>query len=280
MITAFSPGHVTCFFQPHRTDDPLTSGSRGAGFKTSLGTTVSLDERNDKKIVIEMDGKVSECPITEYVLTHVCPDRGFDVIIDNDLPVSQGFGMSAASALATAVAASEISEMPLKESFAIAHTSDVIYHGGLGDVAAILCKSHFPLRLIPGANGKTVDSKLKGKRMNLVVLGDTLSTKSVLTDSKRSNRIEEFGKQMIDDFDSKRNMGTLFKNSRTFSSSIGLETFEISSFLSLFEESGMCMLGHSVFTTAPEDEIRELIGDVQMFSCDTTDELPRIIRRA
>lgn len=280
MISAFCPGHVTCIFQPVRTNDPLTSGSRGLGFKTSLGATVSIEERNDRKVVIEMDGLESECPISRHVLSKICPDRGFDVVIKNDLPVSQGFGMSAAGALATALVASEITGTPNVDAFSVAHESEVINHGGLGDVAAILCESHFPLRLIPGVNGTTVDSGLPKKEFSLVVLGDTLSTKSVLTDQSKSKRIEESGKRLIDDFDMNRKMSKLFKNSREFSSSIGLESFEISSFLSLFDESGMCMLGHSVFTTASEDEISDLVGDVRVFRCGTTDELPRIIRRA
>jgi len=279
MTTAFSPGHITCFFQPVRTGDPITTGSRGVGFKLSMGATVTLEERNDRKITIEMDGRESDCPITLDVLKHACPDRGFDVVIENDLPVGQGFGMSAAGALATAIAASEFSNIGMEKACEIAHVSEVNLHGGLGDVAAILCESHVPLRLIPGMKGKTVDSGLRTE-LSLAVLGDTLSTKSVLTDRGTSKKIEETGKKMIDDFDVNRNHRTLFRNSREFSSSVGLETFEISSFLSLFEESGMCMLGHSVFTTASEEEIKDLVGDVETYHCPTTDELPRIIRRA
>ena len=37
--TAFSPGHVTGFFEVREGDDPLASGSRGAGMCISLGAT-------------------------------------------------------------------------------------------------------------------------------------------------------------------------------------------------------------------------------------------------
>lgn len=280
MTTAFSPGHVTCFFQPVRTDNVLTTGSRGVGFKLSLGATVTLEERADKKIEITMDGSRSKCPITEHVLRNMCPDRGFDVTIRNDIPVGQGFGMSAAGALATAISASEISGIPKSKALEQAHVSEVVNNGGLGDVAAILCESHVPLRKIPGANGVTVDTGLEAD-MNLVVLGDTLDTKSILTDPKKSRTIEEKGNEAIKEFEKRMDMDSLFEISRGFSSSVGLETFEISSFLSLFKNSGMCMLGHSVFTTASKDEIEDLIGtDNTLFSCHTTNELPRIIRKA
>jgi pantoate kinase len=56
MSKAFCPGHITCFFHPVRTDDVLTTGSRGAGIRLSKGAFVTLEERSDPKVEITMDG--------------------------------------------------------------------------------------------------------------------------------------------------------------------------------------------------------------------------------
>ena len=94
MTFAFCPGHITCFFHPVRTDSVETTGSRGAGIRLSLGAHVTVEERSDSVVEITMDGRPSDAKVTRYVIGKVCPDRGFDVTIENDLPVGQGFGMS------------------------------------------------------------------------------------------------------------------------------------------------------------------------------------------
>ena len=105
MTKAFCPGHITCFFHPVRTNDVLTTGSRGVGIRISRGATVTLEERSDARVEIVMDGVSSEAKVTRKVLELIRPGEGFDVTIENGLPVSQGFGMSAAGAIAVAIAA-------------------------------------------------------------------------------------------------------------------------------------------------------------------------------
>ena len=110
MITAFCPGHITCFFQPVRSYDPMSAGSRGVGIKLSKGTKVSLDERRDGNIVTIMDGVETECKITKMAVREIDRVRGYDIVIENDLPVGQGFGMSAEGSIAAALCACEIND--------------------------------------------------------------------------------------------------------------------------------------------------------------------------
>ena len=102
MITAFCPGHITCFFHPIRSYDPMSAGSRGVGIKLSKGAKVTLDERSDDRIITTMDGREMDCRITKLAVKDIDPSRGYDVTIENDLPVGQGFGMSAAGSIAAA----------------------------------------------------------------------------------------------------------------------------------------------------------------------------------
>jgi pantoate kinase len=60
------------------------------------------------------------------------------VHLSHDLPVGQGFGMSAAGALATALAVRALSGGPRSHAIEVAHLADLYGGGGLGGVAAIL----------------------------------------------------------------------------------------------------------------------------------------------
>ena len=57
MTSVFCPGHITCFFEPVRSNAIMETGSRGVGIKLSKGTTVTLEERSDDRLEVMMDGK-------------------------------------------------------------------------------------------------------------------------------------------------------------------------------------------------------------------------------
>jgi len=283
MISAFCPGHVTCFFHPVRTGDPGTTGSRGAGLRLSLGTTVMMEERTDGRIEITMDGALSEAPVTRRVISQILPGRGLDITIENELPVGQGFGMSASGAIAAALCACEIAGIDHGEAFRYAHIAEVVEGGGLGDVAAIACNGHQPVRVRPGLPpyGEVVDTGLRIERLTLAVVGDKLSTAPVINDPDMQRRMSEIGSGMVDAYMKGPSLDLLFRLSRQFSSSMGLEADGVRKALDRLNgrsPAGMCMLGHSIFTTLPSDEVRELLGDVPVFSLSTSD-IPAFIQR-
>lgn len=284
MTEAFCPGHITCFFHPVRTDDPVTTGSRGAGLRLSSGTTVVLEERTDGDVVISMDGVPSEAPISRLVLSSICPGRGFDVSFSNDLPVGQGFGMSASGAIALAMAACSFAGIPLEEAYMKAHIAEVMGGGGLGDVSAIACNGHQPVRLKPGLppHGRVEDTGVVLDRLTLIVLGDKLSTGPIIADPDMQNRMTRIAGDMIESYFSNPSAESLFGYSRRFSSSMGLESDAVRRALDLLGRhgpAGMCMLGHSIFTTLSPDEVSEVLGDVEMYGSSTSDA-PAFIRKA
>ena len=283
MTSAFSHGHITCFFHPVRTSDSETTGSRGAGLRITLGTKVTMDERTDRHISIVMDGKDSDAAVTRRVISLICPDRGLDITIENDLPVGQGFGMSASGAIAAAMCACSIADVDTRQAYRFAHIAEVMEGGGLGDVAAIASRTHQPVRIRPGLPpyGKVSGTGLRIRRLTLAVVGDKLSTAPVINDPDMQRRLCEVGSGMVDDYIRKPSIGRLFSLSREFSSSMGLESEGVRDALDRITKvapAGMCMLGHSIFTTLPEDEVREILGDVPVFSASTSNEPPFIQR--
>ena len=277
MTSVFCPGHITCFFEPVKSNAIMETGSRGVGVKLSKGTTVTLEERTDDKIEITMDGEVCGCDITRAAIL-MSSSRGYDVTIENDLPVGQGFGMSASGAIAAAYCACIIEGKSLDTAFLNAHIAEVVGGGGLGDVSAITCKSHVPIRKEAGLppEGETVDSGLKFDKLSIAVFGEPLSTGSVLNDKKTSDKLRKFGSSCVNEFIEKSSVDVLFDLSRRFSDEIGLETPVMKKALKKLPRGAMCMLGHSIFTDAPIDVLEDM--GLETYECSSTDSLPFICK--
>ena len=270
MTSAFCPGHITCFFQPVRTADVLTTGSRGVGIRLSKGTKVTLEERSDDSLKMVMDGKEGDYAVTRDAVRRIS-GRGFDIIIENDLPVSQGFGMSASGSIAAALCACEFECKDHSEAFVAAHISEVMNGGGLGDVSAISCPSHVPVRKVAGIPplGQVIDSGLELKDLRVAVLGEPMKTGNILSDPGTNRRLMESGSRSVDSFIADPSVDALFSLSREFSRYVGLETQIMSSRIDSLPRSGMCMLGHSIFT---------LDDDGDSIPCPSTDRMPFICK--
>ena len=285
MITAFCPGHITCFFQPVKSYDPMSAGSRGVGIKLSKGAKVSLEERDDKELITIMDGQETDCAITKMAVREIDPERGYDIIIENDLPVGQGFGMSAAGSIAAALCACEITGKDIQEAFNAAHRSEIAGGGGYGDVSGIMGPYNVPVRSIAGLPpfGKVINSGLK-INVSVAILGGPLNTGDTLANPEVSKRIQEMGSKFVTDFIDEPSMKNLFSFSEKFSSSIGIETPEITDALSKLRaegNAGMCMLGHSIYTDLSPAKTRKILGDdIEVIGCQSTNSMPRIIRKA
>ncbi|MGN1044778.1 MAG: pantothenate kinase [Candidatus Methanomethylophilaceae archaeon] len=256
----------------------MTTGSIGAGIRIALGSEVTLEERSDDRITVTMDGTEADAAVTRRLLGAIRPDRGYDVTVRNDLPVGQGFGMSAAGAIAAALAATG----DMDDSFQYAHRAEIEGGGGLGDVSALSLPVHQPVRVRAGLppHGEVIGTGLRFDSLTLAVVGRKMHTGSVLDDPKVCARMEIAGERCVEGFVRDPTEGRLFSLSREFSRSVGLESDDVREALDLLTPhgpAGMCMLGHSIFTTLPEDEVRDILGDVPIYSCPSTDGLPRII---
>ena len=286
MIAAFCPGHITCFFHPVRSYDPMQAGSRGVGIKLSKGAKVSLEERNDDRIITIMDGTECDCGITKAAIREIDRTRGYNVIIENDLPVGQGFGMSAAGSLAAALCACEAVGKGIEEAFGAAHRSEIAGGGGYGDVSGIRGHSHVPIRSIAGLPpfGKVINSGLRMKNVTVAVLGTPLNTGDTLSNKETVAKIQEYGSRMVTDFIERPSIELLFDYSKEFSKAIGLETQEMKKALSELRKegnAGMCMLGHSIFTDLSVKKTKEILGDdILITECHSVGSLPRIVRKS
>ena len=283
MTKAFCPGHITCFFSPVLTDDAMTTGSIGAGIRLNKGVFVTVEERCDRKVSIMMDGKECEARITAAAIGEMVSGKGFDVTVENELPVSQGMGMSAAGAIAAALCISSLTGTDEYDAYRAAHIAEVRNGGGLGDVAGIMggCQ---PIRVKAGLPpfGRVIDSGI-GMDMTIVILGGKIDTSGILSDRERMRNITVPGIGCVNEFVNSQTEKMLYTLSSRFSESAGLETKEVSEALSKLRKdhtASMCMLGNSVFTNADGTAVKEILGDgVQTISCSSGSEGPKIISR-
>src|SRR3989304_4488103 len=100
--SAFCPGHVTAFFAPVEDPDPYQKGSRGGG----------------------------PAPAPGWAVERAIGGAAFEVVVQSEvqLPVSQGFGMSAAGALSATLAGEDAVDLALSHSrcVAVAHAAEVV----------------------------------------------------------------------------------------------------------------------------------------------------------
>lgn len=286
MTSAFCPAHITCFFRPIISGSIPERGSMGVGVRLGAGTTVHLYEIIGRT-KIAIDGKADDAKITRHVLEHMAPGRSFEASIECGLPPGQGFGMSASGAIAAALCVSEIVGKSRTEAFEAAHTAEVVCGGGLGDVAGLMHEADVPIRTAAGLPpfGHVTDRGTVFEKMALVVLGQKLSTAGILGNDDDMRRICAAGDTAMERFLKDPAKDALFQTSNAFSLEAGIRGPKVADAMRVLEKNGirsaMCMLGNSIFTDVPEQEVRAVLGDRgEVFSASSTSEAARLIRKA
>lgn len=284
MISAFCPGHITCFFRPVYNEDILKRGSKGAGIRTSAGTIVGMEEISGRTRIY-LNSKESDAKITRRVLEKIAPGRNFEISAECQLPMGQGFGMSASGAIAAGLCAAAIADRDRQDAFTAAHIAEIECGGGLGDVAALMHGGDVPIRLKEGIPpyGSVTDPGIVFDELTIVVLGPKLSTADVLSDKIRTQRICEAGDQAVSAFQKDASKDGLFSISDIFSKGSGVMGDQVQNVIAKLWDNGirasMCMLGNSIFTDSPKKDVVDVLGDVDVIETSSTNRLPDIIRK-
>ena len=284
---AFCPGHVTAFFEVHDNPDPRKAGSRGAGLCLGLGvrTLARVRETSRASLDVIVNGKRRKGEVTERVARKVLGDRAYEVKIlsDSPLPVSQGFGVSGAAALSTALAIDDALGVgtPRDELVAIAHETEVECGTGLGDVVPASLGG-MDLRLRPGAPGH---SEVRSHRVEadllLVVLGAEIPTQSVIRDPAKVAAINRAGGACIEAFASDPRLERLIDLGARFAEESGLASktvLEVIRASRMFGHATMAMLGNSIFAAGNREQLATLylkFGTLQR--CEVDNEGARVL---
>lgn len=270
----FIPGHATCFFSPRFTDDPLTTGSLGAGFCTKLGTLVTLKSHPDANNTIRayfasslrnlapelVDAHVSRTA-AELYLERSEIAAYVELHMDLDFPVGIGLGASACGALGTAMSLNEIySTLDAAEIHQLAHVAEIIHRTGLGDVIAQI-SGGFETRITAGAPGIGEVIRHDGISTDVLIFSHgPMSTSPVLKSQSFQSIAESLGKELLRQFLAEPSASQAAKLGRVFAEKTGLLTETVRESLEYAVKSGypdgsMVLIGNTTFLFVDDSEI-------------------------
>ncbi len=270
--TAFSPGHITGFFQIcDRFVDEAQTGSRGAGVSIRRGVTtrVRVLKSQSNRLTIVINGRISRAaPVSELVVKEFLFRVGekYEVCVDHhiDVPVGQGFGSSGAGALSLALAMNEVFDLKLDrfEAAAVAHAVEIKCKTGLGTVISETVGG-LEIRVKPGAPGvgRVLNIPLQDRYSIACLPIGPIYTKDVLTDSILRRRIQ-LGGRYVDRLLLDPSLENFMAFSRQFAESVGLISKRLRKILTQTDRAGimcsMAMIGETLFTIAKSDQVEEV----------------------
>src|SRR5919109_24167 len=279
---AFSPGHITGFFEMPQNNNTshlrfLQKGSKGAGFSIDKGivTTAYVYESAKTDYQIRINGiksrntEVSKWVIEEYLkLT----ERPYFVSISHDvgIPIGFGLGSSGAAALSLSYALNQALDIGLNriQAAQIAHRAEIASNTGLGTVIAEFAGG-FEMRTNAGAPGIGSVTKIcLDKNYKAVVLClDPISTKSFLT--KRMNEINGLGSLMLSKLSASRSIEDFLKMSRKFAETLNLTEGRCKAPIAALKakgfESSVALFGQTVFTIVSQASANEVTDALREF---------------
>jgi pantoate kinase len=267
---AFSPGHITGFFEiPHGSYSHfLHKGSKGAGFSIDRGIATAAYVYESAKAGYQIsingsktrDAEVSKCIVEEYLKL---ADRSYFVNIEHDIgiPVGFGLGSSGAAALSLSYTLNEALDIGLSKTQAaqMAHHAEIACRTGLGTVIAEF-SGGFEMRTSAGAPGVGSISKIDLQNYKAVVLClSPISTKSFLTN--RMDEINGLGGVMLKKLSESRSVDEFLRMSHEFAETLGLTEGRckepIAALRSKGIESSVALFGQTVFTLVPQARAKE-----------------------
>jgi len=266
---AFSPGHITGFFEPVINNHDLTKvGSRGAGINISLGAVseVNITPSTKQSFEFFINGENFESPVLFLALKYLIGEKTLNVKVNTviELPLGQGFGMSAASAVSASLAIAKLLKIPKIEAMKGSHFAEIQNRTGLGDVVSSFFGG-IEVRKNPGLPPWGIIEHIPGEyEIVLCIIGDSLETEKILLDPSKSKSTSTIGNYCTNRLLEKPSIENLFKLSQEFAKKTGLANGQILKAIKDANNHGMasmCMLGNSIFAIGKTDELCNVLKE-------------------
>lgn len=273
---AFSPAGISSFFEIcDRTPDGKTItdleriGARGGGFGFVKGVLTEVNVAESKQNMIQVfrnDQTFDEAKTTETVARAILEkvDEKFTVSVKHqvEVPISAGFGSSAAGALGTAFALSNALglHMTYDQLGRIAHVAEVKCKTGLGTVGPLLLGGCI-ITVEPGAPGYAFIERIPITADHLIVAGvfEPWPTKEVLMSPEKRKRVNAWGRNTVEAILAEPSLENFMRASKEFAVKTGLATERVKKLIASAEKAGAVgaaqnMVGEAVHAlTAPEN---------------------------
>ncbi|CAJ36025.1 pantoate kinase [Methanocella arvoryzae] len=252
---AFAPGHVTGFFVAREHEDPLKTGSCGAGLSLDDGVYTEVTLLPDGETRVLLNGVESEATTTR-TLIDLLTDQPVLVNSRLSVPIGGGLGASAAGAMSTALALNQLLglERTFNELCYAAHLAEVASGTGLGDVSG-MSNGGVEIRLQPGTPFALDRIPTAPDYIYYVHFGP-ISTKGVLSDEQEKKLISLAGERCLKALLKKPTFEEFMRLSRKFAVDTGLISRRALDAVETAEAAGglasMAMLGDTVFSTTAD----------------------------
>ena len=236
-VIAFSPAHITGFFKICMGKNEEETGSIGGGISINRGSYAFVEPWNE--IRVSKKASVTREAIKMF--------GNFKIKIKNELPVSQGFGMSGSSTLAASMAACYIKKLPFEIALKNAHIAEVRKKTGLGDVVASF-HGGMEARIKPGIKGKIKKWDVRQKIL-ILVAGKPIKTKKIL--EGKIDEINEAGEEALKNFLRIPTFDNFMAQSKFFSERSNILNEKMMKLLKKLNEidtTAACMIGNSFFS--------------------------------
>lgn len=238
MISSHCPGHITLIFSIHDSSLlPRGQGSRGVGLCVEHGVRVDLkplgsvkpdqDEMLSSGEILDTPAEYSESPELQVNIWDMEGNKfdgsldmyhdlvselremylldkyeSFQLEIYLQLPVSQGFGMSASGLMATCLAFQKYTKKGRTEQYVrLAHRLERKYHGGLGDILGLYLGG-VEIRTVPGSPGAGGDGESFTVDSDLILVWNNENqrhTSTYIDDPKWKISISKSGDECVDE---------------------------------------------------------------------------------
>ena len=250
-VTTFCPGHLSGYFKMIQGETLATTGSIGAGIVISEGVMATVTDADTLSVCIrkkDESGHVRDFASGSAPIEDILKKCGVTASVTTEcsLPISAGFGLSAAALLATLTAVNQLYDLGLTrhDIAGRAHETEVIHRTGLGDVAA--CQGGGRVeRQGPGIDGR-IDRMYDLTEPLYAVSFGPIPTPSVLSSPERLEQIA-----LAFPPAPSRDLPGFFQNANTFAERSGLVTPEVQEVLAACREedipAAMTMIGNGVF---------------------------------
>lgn len=279
--TAFSPGHITGFFEKpkdkkNQNTDLLFYGSKGAGFSFKKGVTTSVELYKSKNKWYQIyinNSLTNNAEVSEWVAQYYLDKLDFTYYIKInhfiDIPIGYGLGTSGAAALSLSYALNKALDIKfLKEEAAqIAHIAEIECNTGLGTVISEFYGG-LEIRTSFGAPGIGKVTKIELDNYKAIILCiSPLSTKKIL--SNYSNNANILGKKMVERLLLSKDVNSFLRMSYEFADFLGLTKGVCAKPIEDLNNSGIdCsigMFGETIFTLVPPNEISTVTSVLKKF---------------
>ena len=256
--SAFAPGNISSVFKIIPNPDPTRMHSLGMGFTVREGVVATVSPDSSTKV--EFNGEAAVFPTVSAVVEKLTT-QSVRVELDSPLPLSCGFGLSGASALATAYAVNSLLELERDEEqlAMIAHVAEVENLTGLGDV----CAQYHGGCLVKIREGHPLAAEPLpvGEQPIFYRYFSPIHTREVLRDSRRKEQINRAADRALADIQNNLKAGEIdfasyIKTSKLFAvESHLLKDQRVQQIIQQVEDArgaaSMIMLGNAVFSTRP-----------------------------